>query len=321
MLVNLTPIHNTNFHKYPVKTYPNLAPLKCDTVTFSGKLPRDLMELASDRIIKICEKAISAGEIIGEGKEARVFKIEGYPEYCVRQEKKLANNKFELERNLDKYDLVNHVVAHLNEGTTILKYVSGIPIKITDSYNPKNDLKRTIQELLANEFPVVSFKKLLEQVENAKMKDIDFDRFGENILVDPMTHEMVCIDFSPNIRDTSNEYNPISYIYSALDVDNTQHAKRVFGKICDAYARRLFEVPTKNLNLDKLDMHFYHRGFINDPFCYFPDREILHETEKRLQTLIKEKTNPLSRKEKLKTMIEDFHEFINQEIMPVYDWY
>ena len=208
-------------------------------------------------------------------------------------------------------------MAHLNEGTTILKYIPGIPIKITNNYDTINSLKKTVQGLLANEFSTSSFKKLIEQVENAKMKDIDFDRFGENILVDPMTHEMVCIDFSPNIKDTSNEYNPISYIYSALDVDNTQHAKRVFGKLCDAYAQRLLEVPAKNLNLDKLDMHFYHRGFINDPFCYFSDRELLHETEKRLQELIKEKTNPSEKN--LTTKVNDFREFINHEMMPIYD--
>ena len=38
-------------------SYPNLAPLRQDTVSFSGGIPKsvDLMDLPPDKIIKICK--------------------------------------------------------------------------------------------------------------------------------------------------------------------------------------------------------------------------------------------------------------------------
>lgn len=323
MLISFSPIRyntrkiNSNNHNYCSR----LTPLKSDCVSFSGK--KDLLTLPAQKIIEICETSIKEGILLGQGKEAMAYKIEEFPEYCVRQEKKYSKSSdgFKLVRSLNKYDVVNHVVARLDEGTTLMKYIPGIPIKIVSSIDPKKPIKETIQGLLANEFPERSFKKVLAQIEDAKLKDIDFDRFGENLHVDPLNQEMTCIDFSPHIKDDFGEYNPISYIYTALDVDGTQNAERVFGKLCSAYAQRLAETPVSRLNFDKLDTNFYHRGFESDAFNSFQDRELLSETQNRLEKLIEAKKNHTPRP-KMQELVNEFKEFINKNLMPLkYDSY
>lgn len=126
---------------------------------------------------------------------------------------------------------------------------------------------------------------------------------------------MIAFDFSPQFNDI--EYNPISYIYHALDVDGTEHAAKVFGKLCKAYAERLGKVPVEKLNLDSLDTNFYCRGFMDEPFNKFPDRELLRETQERLETLIREKQDPSNSKEYIDYLVDDFKEFIDDKIMPL----
>lgn len=302
------------------KTYSNLSPLPCDIVSFSGNISDDLMNLPAKKIIDICKLAIKNGTKLGEGREAVTYKIENYPEYCLRQEKVYEKSgDFNINEFLDNYDKANHVVARLDGGTTIMKYIPGIPVKNIDSFDPLKTMKNEIRALLANEFEELPFLKVIEQVEDAKSNGIDFDRFGENIHVDPLNHEIVCIDFSPKIKDYSGEYNPISYIYDALDVDGTQYSKRVFGKLCSAYAQRLIDSPINKLNFDKLDMNFYHRGCINDPFNHFPEREILTETRDYLRQIIKAKKDNKP-KEELAKMVADFKDYIDNNVMSFNDF-
>ena len=327
MQVNFN-IINLNNYKYKntvarsCNTYSNLAPLKTDVVSFSGK--KDLMKYPAEEIINIALCAIREGVKIGEGREAVTYKIENFPEYCVRRERKFKESHPKLSMVLDKFDIENHVVARLDEGTTIMRYIPGVPIKITNSYGTINDIKRDIHELIADSFDILPFKKVLVQIEDAKSKGIQFDRLGENLLVDPMNHEMTCIDFSPKIKDDMGTYNPISYIYSALDVGegNSANARRIFGKLCCAYAERVLETPVSKLNLGVLDMHFYDRyGFPNDPFNGFPEPEILRETEKKLQDILRLKQNPSHDEGELKKMISEFTEYIDTRVMSIYDDY
>lgn len=289
-----------------------------DTVTFSGRITKDLMELPAKRILLECKKAIKDNIILGEGKEARVYKIQAYPQYCIRCEKSsnFDINQFKLSKRLSSYDKLNHVVAKLDEGTSLMKYIPGVPLKIMDTDTADGiKVKNTIKGLVANNFSESPFKKIIAQVEDAKAKGIDFDRRGENLHVDPLSQEMVCFDFSPRYHDTA--YNPISYIYSALDVDKTEYAPKVFGKLCKAYAQRLLEVPTKKLNLQYLDTNFYHRGIRNDAFNNFPNKTLLDITSRRLQFLVKVKSNPENPKQYLKSLVEEFKQFIDERIIPI----
>ncbi len=297
--------------------FSNLAPLKQDTVSFSGRITKDLMDYPAEKIIEICQKALKDAIKIGEGQEAIAYKIEEFPAYCIRRDKKNSGNPSDFVLNLDRniYDEVNHVVAKLDNGTQLMEYISGIPLKIMphrdtpDGINVKNATKG----LVANNFPEKVFKKIITQIEDAKSKGITFDRKGENMHVDPLSQEITAFDFSPQFHDI--EYNPISYIYYALDVDNTVHGPKVFGKLCKAYAERLLEVPVEKLNLDSLDTNFYHRGFMDEPFNYFPDRKRLVETQEKLENLIKEKQDSSNPKEYLEYLVNEFKEFIDDKIM------
>lgn len=335
MLLQSVNLFNTN-NNYPVNkpyspraSYPKLAPLKQDTVSFSGAISKsvDLLDLPADKIIKICKKAIKDNFVIGEGQEAIAIKIPDYPYYCIRHEKKgkQKTKQLGLDMKLDKYDKVNHVVAHLSPDTQLMRYIPGIPLKIMHHSDTASGIKvkQALQELVANNFPEESFKNVLKQVEEAKEKGIDFDRFGENLLVDPISQNLTCIDFSPNFK--MEEYNPISFIYHAIDADKTEHAPKILGKLCSAYAQRLLEVPAKKLNLDKLDTTFHARGFEGDPFNYFPDRNLLKETETRLKELIAEKQNPTLHENGFEYMVEMFKEFIEENLInykkPPYEFF
>lgn len=294
----------------------NIQQLNQDTISFSGRIPKDLMNLSEQRIISECQKALKSNIVLGEGHEAIVYKMENYPAYCIRRETKTSkySYKYKLDKKLNNYDKVNHVVAKLDSGTQIMKYIPGIPLKIMHRDTQEGiKVKNTVKGLVANNFTEHPFKKVLAQVEDAKSKGMDFDRRGENLHVDPLSQEMVCFDFSPRYHDI--EYNPISYIYSALDVDNTEHGPKIFGKLCKAYAQRLLEVPTNKLNLEYLDTNFHHRGFLNDPFNNFPNKPKLDVVSKRLQLLINAKKENSNPKEYLEYLVKEFKEYIDENIM------
>lgn len=317
--LNTNDYNNSSSVKINKSSYPNLGPLKQDTVSFSGRIAKDLLDLSPEKILAVCKRAVRDNIVIGEGQEAIAYKIQDYPQYCIRYEKKSGDTpaNFGLNYKLNKYDRVNHVILKLGKGTQLMKYISGIPLKIMLHRDTPDGIqvKKAVQGLVANNFPESSFKKVISQIEDAKSKGIDFDRKGENLLVEAVNQEMTCIDFSPTFHDI--EYNPISYIYSAMDVDDTEHASKIFGKLCKAYAQRLCEVPVSKLNLDSLDTNFYHRGFMDDAFNYFPNRKVLEETQKRLETLIKEKQNPENTKEYFEYLVQEFKEFIDDNVIPV----
>lgn len=326
MIINFNPVRfNTNTRNISNnkginhQKSTNLAPLKQDTVSFSGRIPKDLLDLSPEKILAVCKRAVRDNIVIGEGQEAIAYKIQDYPQYCIRYEKKSGDTpaNFGLNYKLNKYDRVNHVILKLGKGTQLMKYISGIPLKIMPHRDTPDGIqvKKAVQGLVANNFPESSFKKVISQIEDAKSKGIDFDRKGENLLVEAVNQEITCIDFSPNFHDV--EYNPISYVYSAMDVDNTEHAAKIFGKLCKAYAQRLYEVPVNKLNIDSLDTNFYHRGFMDEPFNYFPDRKILAETQKRLENLIKEKQNPENSKEYIEYLVQEFKDFIDEKVMTI----
>ena len=314
------------------RKYPNLAPLKQDTVSFgcSKKFvrPKDLMDLKNKEIIQVCIDALGKNQPIGKGTEATVYKIPDYPmQYCLRQEKSVIPNinKLKLNFDLDDYDRANFVIAKLGEGLTLLKYVPGIPLKIITKSDTESGIKvkHALQELVANNFPVESFEKTISMIEESRSKGIIFDRKGENLLVDAITQEMTPIDYSRQFNDI--EYNPISYIYHALDVDNTKHAPKVLAKLCIAYAERLKTVNREELNHDVLDRNFYHRGFIADPFNHFPDREVLEEVRSKLfDELLEQKftTSP----EEFEWLVDCYKEFVEEKLMgnrpigPSIDW-
>ena len=249
-------------------------------------------------------------------------------QYCLREEKKSLTdkNKLKLNFDLDDYDKANFVVAKLTDGLTLLKFVPGIPLLIINKLDTPSGIKvkHALQELVANNFPIESFEKTISMIEENRSKGIIFDRKGENLLVDAITQEITPIDYSRNFHDI--EYNPISYIYHALGVDDTEHAPKVLGKLCQAYAERLKTASKEELNLDVLDKNFYHRGFMHEPFNYFPNREVLEEVRSKLfDELLEQKftTSP----EEFEWLADCYKDFVEEKLItPIninarHEWY
>lgn len=305
--------------KASIKELPESILAKCKTgikkiLPSSNKTvkPKDLMDLPQKQILEICQNTLSRKVSLGKGQEATVYKIEEFPrEYCIREDRRIAKgyDNLKLDFKLDKFDKANFVVAKLGEGLTLLKYISGIPLKIMRNSDTMSGIKvkESMQELIANNFPEESFIKIIEQIEQNRKNGIIFDRKGENLLVDPMIQEITAIDFSPKFNDI--EYNPIAYIYHALDVDGTDFGPKVLGKLINAYAERLKTCDLKDLNLDVLDTNFYHRGFMDDAFNQFKDRELLEKCRKMLfEDLIEAK------KTKPQKEFENYVDYIKYEI-------
>ncbi len=81
-----------------------------------------------------------------------------------------------------------------------------------------------------------------------------------------------------------------------------------------AYAERLKTADKEELNLDVLDRNFYHRGFMDDPFNYFPDREALEEVRAKLfDELLEQKftTNP----DEFEWLVDCFKDFVEEKLM------
>ena len=102
--------------------------LRTDTVSFSGN--NDLLNLSNEEIIeKIKISITNPKNFIGEGSEAKVYKIEN-SSYCVRlnylDSKKF--NKTSLCRNINDADKVNHIVAKLGKYSSIMRYIDGYPV-------------------------------------------------------------------------------------------------------------------------------------------------------------------------------------------------
>ncbi len=322
MNINFNPINRTYTNNNQINSrvsFPNIAPLKQDTVSFKSKVPKpkDLMDLTNKEIIEICKSTLLDKIPVGHGQEAVVYKMEKYPrEYCIRVEKdaKTDLKKLKLDYNLNDYDKANFVIAKLADGITLLRYISGIPMKIMhNSDTPRGiQVKESLLALIADNFSEEAFVNIIKQIEKNQTKGIFFDRKGENLLVDPMIQEMTAIDFSPKFNDI--EYNPIAYIYSALDVDSTEFAPKIFGKLCNAYAERLKDCNPKDLNLDVLDKNFYHRGFMDDAFNNFPDRDLLKETQDKLfNELIDAKLH--KPKEEVNWLVDEFKSFVDDKLI------
>lgn len=176
MQITFNPQLNFNYSK-KVNTsqkFSRMSNIQCDTVSFSGRGAKDLMELPAKRILSECRKAIKDNIVLGEGKEARVYKLQDYPQYCIRCEKRsnFDINKLTLSKRLNNYDKLNHVVARLDEGTSLMKYIPGVPLKIMDTDTADGiKVKNTIKGLLANNFSEAPFKKLIAQLRMQNQKE------------------------------------------------------------------------------------------------------------------------------------------------------
>ncbi len=147
---------------------------------------------------------------LGNGGEANVWKIEN-SNYCVRipidYTGKFTNS---IKKTLTKNDKVNHVVAKLSGGVTIMPIIEGFTF-CSDNINDSNLAK------IVEKMPLEAYKNLINQIYKAETEtDMVFDSGWKNIIINPVNNTMTAIDFyRPKERGTfSNQI--LSSIYASL---------------------------------------------------------------------------------------------------------
>jgi len=201
-----------------------LAPLKKDMVTFSAR--KDFLSLPADVIRMRIESAINdENNMLGKGGEAVVYKLPG-TKYCVRL-KKYSKTAYKsvLKFKVSEQDEVNHVVAKLGHGSSIMKYIEGTPVfSLNMSPAEAEHIGKTIGFM-----PISSFKELLHQICAAERKGMAFDCSWGNVIVNNKKNSLTAIDFYPSYE----RKNKVSSIYAALVCPDLPLKKRkmIAGKV------------------------------------------------------------------------------------------
>lgn len=209
---------------------PRLTPqLQCDTVSFRAN--KDLLELSDKEIFDRIQTSMSSiKNYLGQGNEARVYKIEG-TNYCVRFDnfESLKFDKMQLNRDTTEADKVNHIVAKFGEGSSIMRYIEGSPVLSTDSMFDSKEPKRIAEEIA--QMPVKSFNRFLKQICHAYNNDMIFDCCWPNVIINPKNQTITAIDFNKNTENES--LKPLSYMFSSLVHPDTTQAQ------CKIYADKI----------------------------------------------------------------------------------
>jgi hypothetical protein len=206
--------------------------LSRDVVSFSGT--PDFLSLPKKEIFRRIDDALKNQENkLGEGSEAYVYKIPETP-YCVRINK-------EAEKSYDKalilevgeQDKVNHVVANLGRGSSIMTIIDGSPIWAGGM--PHEQVAKNIE--VVSSIPVEGFRNLINQVCHAKSCDMFFDSIATNVIVNPVNRSLTAIDF---FRTQFYEpFTPLRSIYSSLthfdcpDAYKRDCASKIILAACD----------------------------------------------------------------------------------------
>lgn len=191
----------------------------------------DLLDLPEKDIFEKLKETVTSENFLGQGTEAEVYRIKG-TNYCVRIPH-LSQDIYRLDytKELTPIDKVNHVVAKLGFGASIMKYFDGIVPK----WYKKNDLCRHELQKNISEMPVESYSELLHQIANAIDNEMFFDFSGGNLIVNTKKQKLTAIDFY-NISDNPRPISPMTEMYSVLTCYGSEEktGKKIFDKIVDA---------------------------------------------------------------------------------------
>lgn len=222
--------------------------LKTDVVSFCGT-KEDLLLQDDKTIIKNVKKAIRKENSIGRGGEAEVYKIPN-TKYCVR----VPHDSFDklgkvVDKNISPQEIVNHTVAKLANGVSIMPIIDGFTFCSKDITNEK--VAKMVEQM-----PQSAFNKLLKQVCEAYNYDMAFDTGWKNIIINPVNKTLTAIDFVP-ADDVVSGDRILNKVYLSLtnNPDTTLAQRKICaGKFLTALADNL--APDKSLINDAyaLDM-------------------------------------------------------------------
>ena len=267
----------TTRYKYNNPHYRNFStPLKQDTVCFKS---RDFLDLPKEEILKRIKASIIPENFLGQGTEAEVYRIKD-TNYCIRipyWAQKNYNRSFSKE--LSPFDKVNHVVAKLGGGASVMKYFDG---EIPKWHMHNNHERYKFQEKIS-EMPVKSYSELLHQIANAIDNEMLFDFSGGNLIVDSKQKKLTAIDFF-GVTDNPRPVKPLSEMYSILtcygSLQNT--GKKIYDKIVDAGLKEFKpgKKPCMDIALfDFLELSLKRMGEAYTPDCEKAKREIMYNAD------------------------------------------
>lgn len=169
-------------------------------MNFRGGLEKDVVNFSKNEFLHLSPKEIWARiksskmnpeNLIGRGGEAEVWKIEG-TDYCVRIQYRFWNDEQDYSNtNLTKQDKVNHVVAKLAKGVTIMPVIKGV------AFHTKGIEDKEITQMI-EDMPQKAFDDLVLQIYKADKAGMTFDTGAKNIIINPENKTMTAIDFFPH---------------------------------------------------------------------------------------------------------------------------
>lgn len=203
-----------------------LSPLAKDTVSLS----KPFLQKSKEEVFKIIEEAIKdKNNFLGEGGEAKTYLIPN-ENCCVRILKDYPKAyKTDFSLDLNEEDKVNHVIAKLGNGSTIMKYIEGFPLfPLTRVVNPKTS--KEISEAIST-IGADSYNKLLKQVCEAKDIDMIFDCSWTNVILNPKDKTLTAIDFYKMDEKFPEIVRPLRHMYSAIPHNTYAEKASCCGKI------------------------------------------------------------------------------------------
>ncbi len=213
-------------YKYPNNNLKNYTGF--NTLSFKGV---DLMSLPEADVLEKVRNSVLPENFLGAGIEAEVYRIKD-TNYCVRipylsQDIYLSD----FTKKLTPTDKVNHVVAKLGFGASVMKFFDGI---IPKWYINNSSRRYQLQEKIA-EMPIKSYSELLHQIAGAIDNEMLFDFSGGNLIVDTERQKLTAIDFY-GIQDNPRPIRPMTEIYSVLTCYGSEEktGKIIYDKIIDA---------------------------------------------------------------------------------------
>ena len=197
-------------------------------ICFRGQ---DFLDLPKNEVFKRIESSLVPENFIGQGTEAEVYRIKD-TDYCVRiphMTRDMYQQDFSKE--LTPTDKINHKVAKLGFGASVLKFFDGVTPKwYMNNTCCRHDLQREIANM-----PVQSYTELLHQIANGIDNEMAFDFSGGNLIVNTKGKKLTAIDFFRITEDT-RQIKPLTEMYSVLTSYGAeeQTGKKIFDNIASA---------------------------------------------------------------------------------------
>jgi hypothetical protein len=226
------PAQNNQSKNFGLSLKPQL---NQDVVSFTGY--RRFLELPKVDIIKRICRSINAENFIGSGGEANVYAIQG-TKYCFRCPKGSQDTFVNCDIDLfpTEADKVNHVVAKLGSGATIMNKLRGVPVR-SESMTPEQ-IQLVAQTIV--DLPVQSYRKFLHQLADADKKNMYFDNFWPNVIINGKDKTITAVDF---VKDFpyAEDFDPLNKMYSVLTHEDTaiDHRAAIVNKIFKAALKEL----------------------------------------------------------------------------------